>query len=65
MNLKKLRNDAGFTQKEIAKKLNVTQGAYSQYENNIIEPNIETLIRLANIYQITMDLLVERKWEII
>lgn len=65
MNLKKLRNDAGFTQKEIAEKLNVTQGAYSQYENNIIEPNIETLIRLANIYQITMDLLVERKWEVI
>lgn len=65
MNLKKLRNNAGYTQKEMAQKLNVSQGTYSQYENNILEPNIDTLIRLANIFQITVDLLVERKWEIL
>ena len=63
MKLKELRKEAGYTQKQIAKMLNVTQSAYSQYENNIIEPDIKTMIKIANIFDISLDMLLEREYK--
>lgn len=63
MKLKELRKETGYTQKEMAKMLNITQSAYSQYETGLIEPDIKTIINLANIFDISTDMLLERKYK--
>lgn len=65
MNLREWRKKSGLTQKEISKILNVSQNTYSQYETGKIEPDIKNIIKLANIFKIPTDLLLERKWETI
>ena len=64
-NLKKLRERDGYSQKEMAKILKVSQSAYSQYENGNSQPTIETMIKMANLFEIPMDMLLGRKWEYI
>ena len=49
------------TQEEVAKLLNVTTQTYQNYELNKREPNIETLIKLANIFDTTIDYLIGRE----
>lgn len=46
-NIKKFRNKKGLTQKELAKKINVTHITIQNYENNRREPKIETLDKIA------------------
>lgn len=58
--LKELRKEHKLTQTEIAKKINISQRAYSFYENGEREPSIETLINIAELYQIPIDILVGR-----
>lgn len=58
--LKILRTESNLTQTEIAKKINVSQRAYSFYEKGEREPSIETLIKLAEYYKIPLDVLVGR-----
>ncbi|MBQ8444290.1 MAG: helix-turn-helix transcriptional regulator, partial [Clostridia bacterium] len=58
MNLKKIRLSKEKTQTEVAQAVNLTQFTYSNYENGKTEPNIETLINLANYYKVTIDELV-------
>lgn len=49
--LKYYRNKAGFTQHELAKKLNMTRQNYSRYENEELnaQPTLELLCRLAHL----------------
>ena len=51
------------TQKEIAEILEVEPGTISKYESNLIEPNIKSLIRLSNTFQITIDELIREEDE--
>ena len=60
MNLKALRKIEKKTQKEIAKLLNVAESTYNGYELETSEPNIQTLIKLADYYNVTLDYLVGR-----
>ena len=53
MKLKKLRLDNNFTQEEIAKIINKSAVAYGYYESGRNEPDLQTLIKLADLYQIT------------
>lgn len=46
-NLKKLREEAGITQKGLADAIGVSQQSINKYENHNIEPDIETLMRIA------------------
>lgn len=57
--LKTLRLKNNLTQKQVAEILNISRTTYSNYEQNAAEPNIETLIRLADHYHITVDSLLE------
>lgn len=50
-----LREDSGLTQKQVAKILHVCQRTYSDYENEIIRMPIESLILLAQFYDIDMN----------
>lgn len=58
--LKELRKEKGITQKEIAKELNITDRTYGHYETGKREPTIDTLINIADYYNISIDILVGR-----
>ncbi len=49
-----------FTQCQLAEKLHITQPSYIRYENGSSEPSIDTLIRLANLFDVTVDYLIGR-----
>ena len=55
MRLKDLRTDAQKTQKEIADILNIQQNTYSQYENEQRQIPINFLIKLAKVYNVSVD----------
>lgn len=59
-NLKRLREERRLTQKEIATHLHKSVQAYSQYELGKREPDIDTLIKLADYYQLSLDNLIGR-----
>jgi len=60
-NLKQFRAESGLSQKEIADTLNVSPQAVSRWENNEVEPDISTLSKLANIYKVSVDELINGK----
>lgn len=58
ISLKMLRSEKNKTQQQIADYLGITRGAYSHFENGRNEPDKETLIKLANYYDISVDRLL-------
>lgn len=56
--LKELRADRDMSQIELAKALNLRSSAISKYENNLTQPSIDTLKKLASIFDVTVDYLV-------
>lgn len=59
-NLKSLREDNDIKQRQIAEILNVSQNTYSQYETGVIPLTAETLIKLADYYNVSIDYLLDR-----
>lgn len=59
-NLKYFRTQNGKTQKDIANILGVATNTYTQYETGTRQPDIATLIKLADYYLISLDILVGR-----
>lgn len=59
-NIRNLRINIGATQQQIASSINVKTPAYEAWENRNIQPPIEKLIALANIYGITVDELINQ-----
>ena len=57
-NLKRFRALAGKTQVETAQQLGVTQHTYSNYELEKTQPDIDTLIKLADYFHTTVDALL-------
>lgn len=57
-NLRRLRCDNHYTQQQISDKLNISRQAYSNYETGQRNPDIDTLIRLTQIYHVTLEQLV-------
>lgn len=55
----KLRNDSGFSQGDLAEKLDVSRESVSKWENNSAVPELEKLIKLSEIFNITLDELVK------
>ena len=58
--LKELRDKKGFTQKQLAEALYLSKTTISQYENGTHTPSIETFIKLADIFDISIDYLLGR-----
>ena len=58
MRLSDIRKEKGYSQEEVAKKINISQSNYSKYELGKIEPNIELLIKLADIFNVSIDYLL-------
>lgn len=57
-NLKLLRQNKGISQKALADIISVSQQSINKYENHNVEPDIDTLIRLANYFNTSVDYLV-------
>lgn len=57
-NLVRLRKAYKYTQKQVADKLNISRQAYSNYERGKRIPDISMLIRLADIYGVTLEQLL-------
>lgn len=58
LRLKELRISAKKTQKELATFLGVDRTTYTKYETGVSEPNLETLSRLANYYNVSIEYLI-------
>ena len=56
--LAELRKDKGWDQPELAKQLQVTYHTISSYERNKSEPNHEMLIKIAKLFDISVDYLL-------
>lgn len=65
MNLKKLRKERNLLQSDIAKALNIPPSTYGGYELGAANPSIETLIKLANFYNVSLDYLLDRPYSAI
>ncbi len=51
---KAYRKENGLTQREIAEKLGIAQSNVSDWENDVSRPEYENLIKLAEIYGVTV-----------
>lgn len=60
LKLKELRKKYGLTQQNIADKLNVQRTTITNYENGTSEPDIEALNKLADIFNVSIDYLLNR-----
>ena len=58
-NISSRRKNLCITQEQLAEKLNVTRQAVSNWENGKTEPDIETLTKIAQIFDISIDELVD------
>ena len=61
--IKEYRKSKKMTQKDIAEILEVEPGTISKYESGMIEPNIESIKRLAETFGITIDELLKNEDE--
>ena len=57
-NLKELRIQKGISQQKLADVIGISQQSINKYENHNIEPDIATLILIANYFSTSIDYLV-------
>lgn len=58
--LRQLREKHGYTQKQLADAVHLSKNSICNYEKNVNLPNIETLMSLADIFNVTVDYLLGR-----
>lgn len=57
-NLKLLRNRKSISQQQLADIIGVSQQSINKYENHNVEPDIETLIKIADYFNTSVDFLI-------
>lgn len=57
-NLRKVRKEKGFRSEFVAKKLNISRQALSQYETNKREIGNKSLVKLSQLYGVSIDYLL-------
>ena len=60
-NLKAARLEASMTQKQVAAHLNVVESCYANWEQGRTEPNIAMLRKLCELFEVSVDELVNAK----
>ena len=60
-NIYELRKLNRFTQREVAQRLGISQPSYIRYENGSAEPPLENLVKIADLYDVSVDFLLGRK----
>ena len=56
--INELRRAMGWSQVQLAEKLNISKQTVSNWENENIQPSIEMLIRVATLFQVSTDYLL-------
>ena len=57
-NIRSLREERGFTQEQVADKLSITFQAVSSWERDEYKPDVEKLIKLAELFGVSVSALV-------
>lgn len=60
-NIKNFRSENSLTQKDLAEKLHVTAQAVSRWENNEVEPDLDTIKEMASIFNVSIEELINGK----
>ncbi|WP_376706647.1 helix-turn-helix domain-containing protein [Listeria booriae] len=64
--MRAIREDNDITQAQMATYLNISQNTYSQYETGKIEWTANTLVQIADYFDVSVDYLLDRtskkKW---
>ena len=58
--LKRIRKAKGLTQKDVAEKLGIATHSYTRYECGVRRPNIDKLLKIANILDVKASDLLEK-----
>ncbi|MDE6505448.1 MAG: helix-turn-helix transcriptional regulator [Clostridia bacterium] len=58
-NLKDLRKQYGYTQSHVAESIGVSCSSYQAYEWGVAVPTLQHFVKLANLYSVTCDDLLE------
>lgn len=58
--LKQLREEMELTQQQLADAIHLTQQKISNYEKDLVEPDCETLVKLADFFETTTDYILDR-----
>lgn len=56
--LRQLRKEKGLKQHELAKFLDMSPTGYNKYETGAVEPGIQTLLKLAQFFNVSVDYLI-------
>ena len=57
-NIRNIRIDRGYTQKQIADLLDISQNTYSQYEIGVLNYPVDAVVKLASFYGVSTDYLL-------
>lgn len=57
-NLRNLRLNQGVSQQQLADVIGTTQQSINKYENHSTEPDLDTLIKIADYFQVSVDFLI-------
>ena len=57
-NIRSIRIDRGYTQKQIADYLGISQNTYSQYEIGVLNYPVDVVVKLAQFYHVSTDYLL-------
>lgn len=63
--IKYLRQNARYTQDELAARLNVSKASVSAYERNLRQPSLDVIISLARIFNVSTDYVLMGKTNMI
>ena len=58
--LRMLRTEKGFTMQQMAEMLGITIGSWAKYERNEAEPSFDKLVKIADIFNVSVDFLLGR-----
>lgn len=59
--IKELRQKKGLTQQKLAEILGIKQNSYSDWETGKNEPSLENLVKLADLFEVSLDWLFGRE----
>ena len=63
INLKKIRQDNGLTQEELAKKINTSRSNIANYENDKNMPSVDILEKISKVLNCSTDFLLGKNTE--
>ena len=61
LRIKQLRRSRKWTQKDVAERIKVTKETIYRYENNLLTPSLDSAIRLALLFNVSLDYLTGLK----